>query len=102
MHACAQLLQVCLTLYNPINCSPPGSSVHGILQARILEWVAMPSSRGSSQLRDRTHMSCISCIAFGLLTHQTTREAQLGSLTKVLEVLTKEPGLETLALSSRT
>ena len=39
--------------------SPPGSSVHGILQARILEWVAMPSSRGSSQPRDQTQVSCI-------------------------------------------
>ena len=38
--------QSCPTLCNPMNCSPPGSSVHGILQARILEWVAMPSSRG--------------------------------------------------------
>ena len=44
----------CLTLWHPIDCSPPGSSVHGTLQARILEWVAMPSSRGSSQTRDRT------------------------------------------------
>ena len=42
-----------------MDCSLPGSSVHGILQARILEWVAMPSSIGSSQLRNRT---CISCI----------------------------------------
>ena len=43
---------------DPLDCSPPGSSVHGILQARILEWVAMPSSRGSSQPRDgtATHM----------------------------------------------
>ena len=40
--------QSCLTLCNPMNCSPPGSSVHGILQARILEWVAMPFSRGFS------------------------------------------------------
>ena len=40
--------QLCLTLCNPIDCSPPGSSVHGILQARILEWVALLSSRGSS------------------------------------------------------
>ena len=44
----AKLLQSCLTLHDPLDCSPPGSSVHGILQARILEWVAMPSSRGSS------------------------------------------------------
>ena len=42
-----------------MDCSPPGSSVHGILQARILEWVAMPFSRGSSQLRDRTQASHI-------------------------------------------
>ena len=42
--------QSCLTLGDPMNCSPAGSSVHGILQARILEWVAMPSSRRSSQL----------------------------------------------------
>ena len=41
-------------------CSPPGSSANGILQARILEWVAMPSFRGSSQPRDRTHVSCVS------------------------------------------
>ena len=44
----------------PVDCSPPGSSVHGILQARILEWVAIPSSRGSSQPRDQT---CVSHIA---------------------------------------
>ena len=45
----------------PLDCSPPGSSVHGILQARILEWVAMPSSRGSSGPRDGTCVSCVSC-----------------------------------------
>ena len=45
----AKSLQLCLTLCNPVDCSLPGSSVHGILQVRILEWVAMPSSRGSSQ-----------------------------------------------------
>ena len=42
------MLQFCPTLYDHMDCSPPGSSAHGILQARILEWVAMPSSRGSS------------------------------------------------------
>ena len=51
-----------LTLYNPMYGSPSGSSVHGILQSRILEWVAMPSSRGSSQPRTRTCISYISCI----------------------------------------
>ena len=45
-----------------LDCRPPGSSVHGILQARIPEWVAMPSSRGSSRFKDRTHVSYISCI----------------------------------------
>ena len=44
--------QSCPTLCDPTDCSPPGSSVHGILQARILEWAAMPSSRGSSPTRD--------------------------------------------------
>ncbi|CAI9163930.1 unnamed protein product [Rangifer tarandus platyrhynchus] len=48
--------QVCLTLCDPVNCSPPGSSVHGILQARILEWAATPSSRGSSPPGDQTQV----------------------------------------------
>ena len=51
--------QSCLTLCDPMNYSPPGSSALGIFQERILEWVAMPSSRGSSQPRDRTQVSCI-------------------------------------------
>ena len=50
--------QSCLTS-DPKDCSPPGSSVHGIFQARILEWVAFPFSRGSSRLRDGTQVSCI-------------------------------------------
>ena len=45
---CAKSLQLCPTLCNPMDCSPPGSSVHGILQARILEWVAISFSRASS------------------------------------------------------
>ena len=51
--------QSCPTLCDPMDCSPPGFSVHGILQARILEWVAMSSSRGSSWSRDQTQASCI-------------------------------------------
>ena len=51
--------QSCLTLCDPMGCSPPGSSVHGILQTRILEWVAIPFSRGSSQTRDRIQVPCI-------------------------------------------
>ena len=46
---CAKLLQSCLTLCDPMDCSPPGSFVHGIFQAKILERVAMPSPRGSSR-----------------------------------------------------
>ena len=52
IYVCAKLFQSCLTPCDPTDCSPPGSSVHGTLQARILEWVATPSSRGSSQPRD--------------------------------------------------
>ena len=47
MYMCAKLLQSCLILCDPMDCSPPGSSVHGILQARILEWVAISHCRGS-------------------------------------------------------
>ena len=51
--------QLYLTLWDPMDCSLPGSSVHRILQARILEWVAIPFSRGSSQPRDQTQVSHI-------------------------------------------
>ena len=51
--------KLCLTLCDPMDCSPPDSSVHGIFRVRILEWVAISFSRGSSQLRDQTHVSCI-------------------------------------------
>ena len=54
--------QLCPTLCYPMDCSPPGSSVHGIFQARILEWVAIAYSEGSSLPRDQTWVSCISCI----------------------------------------
>ena len=54
--------QLCLTLYDPMEYSPPGSSVHGISQARILERVAISFSRGSSWLRDRSCVSGVSCI----------------------------------------
>ena len=53
------VVQLCLTLCDPMDCSLPGSSVHGILQARILQWVALPFSRGFSQPRDQTQVSCI-------------------------------------------
>ena len=63
--------QLCLTFCDPMDCSPPGSSVHGISLARILEWIAIPFSRGSSQPRDQTQ---VSSIANGILTVWATRE----------------------------
>ena len=59
MCARAKSLQSCLTLCDPMDRSLPGSSVHGILQARMLEWVAISSSRGSLRPRDQTCGSCI-------------------------------------------
>ena len=60
----AKSLCSCLTLCDPMDCSPPGSSVQGILQAGILEWVAMPSSRGSSQPTYQTHISYVSSTGY--------------------------------------
>ena len=60
-----------------MNCKPPGSSVHGILQARIWIWVAMPSSRGSSRPKDWTHDSYVSCIDRQVLYHWSTRGAHM-------------------------
>ena len=65
-------VQLCPTLCNPEVYSPPGSSVHGILQARTLEWVDMTSSRGSSQPRDWTCISYVSCTDRQVLCHRTT------------------------------
>ena len=67
-----KVAQSCPTLCDPMDCSPPGSSIHGILQARILEWVAGPFSRGSSQPRDWTQ---VSHIAGRFFTIWATREA---------------------------
>ena len=66
---CAKSLQWCPTLCNPMDYSPPGSSVHGILQVRILEWLAIPSSRQSSWSRNQTCISYISCIGWWVLHH---------------------------------
>ena len=65
----AKLLQSCPTLCNPMDCGLPGSSVRGILQARILEWVAVSSSRGSSQPRDWTQVFYVFCIGRRVLYH---------------------------------
>ena len=67
VHACMLSSSVLSDSWRLMDCSSPGSSVHGILQARILEWVAMPSSRGSSQPTDQTGIFCISCIGRWIL-----------------------------------
>ena len=59
LHMCVLAPQLCPTLCDPMDCSPPGSSVPGILQAKILEWAANPLSRGSSLPRDGTQVSCV-------------------------------------------
>ena len=64
----------CVRLCDPTDYSPPGSSVHRILQARILGQVAMPPSRGSSQPRDQTHVSCVPCIGREIPYHWTPWE----------------------------
>ena len=61
--------QLCPALCNPMDCSLPGSSVHGISQARILEWVAISYPRTSSQSRDRTCIFFVSCIGRQILYH---------------------------------
>ena len=73
----AKSLQLCLTLCDPMDCSLPGSSVHGIFQARILEWVAMPFSKGSSPPRDQTHFSQVSWLGRQFLYSGATWEAHL-------------------------
>ena len=65
----AKSLQSCLTLCSTMDCSLPGSSVHGILQVRTLEWVAMPFFREAFPPRERTHVSCVSCIGRQILRH---------------------------------
>ena len=62
----SEVAQSCPTLCHPMDCSPPGSSVHGILQARILEWVAISFSRGYSRPRDQTQVSRIVGRCFNL------------------------------------
>ena len=73
-YVCVLVTQACLTLCDSMDCSPPGSSIHGILQARILEWVAIPFSRGSSPPRDWT---LVSSTAGGFFNLWATRETPL-------------------------
>ena len=74
LYCCCLVTNLCPTL---CNYSLPGSSVHGILQTKILEWLAISSSRGSSRPRDRTWVSCVSCIGQRTSYHWATREAHI-------------------------
>ena len=75
---CVLAAQSCPTVWDPMDCSLPGSSVHGILQARILEWVAVSFSRAPSQPRDQTQISCIACGFF------TVKEVSFLEVTQLL------------------
>ena len=97
LYMCAKSVQSCLTLCDPMEYSPPGSSVHGILQARVLEWVAMPSSRGSSQPRGWTQVSCIG--RSGFFTASTTWEAVLAAKKRKMKKQ-REPAWEKLTRRS--
>ena len=93
--------QACLTLCDPVDCSPPGSSVHGILQARILEWVAMPSSGRSSW---PSNWTMVSFIAGGFFTSWATREAHFsGYWNKIgMDIVSRRSNLGSLTYSVRT
>ena len=73
LHVCS-VAQSCPTHCDPLGCSLPGSSVYGIFQARILEWAAIFSSRGSSSPTDHTLISCVSCTAGGFFTDEPSRK----------------------------
>ena len=97
----------CLTLATPWTvCSPPGFSVHGIFQARIIEWVSISFSRGSSRPRDRTHISCIGRGILLLLSHLGSHPPSITGISKNQEgqvdvkALQKEPSALQLYYSS--
>ena len=85
-------------LCSPLNCSPPGSSVHGILYVRLLEWVVISSSRGSSQLRDWTHVSYTLCIAGGFFTTMSPSKP----IYRESKGIPEKPSTEITAFSSIT
>ena len=91
----APVTQSCPTLWDPTDCSLPGSFVHGIFQARVLEWVAISFSRISSRPRDRTQ---VSCIVGRFFTSWATREAcegtwRMGPISRESTCIAGEPGL---------
>ena len=98
---CVLVTQLCPILCDPKDCSPPGSSGHGILQARILEWIATPFSGGSSRPRDWTR---VSCIASKFFTIWATREAPVLCTKRIKYVYidNMEKSLRLIKESSKT
>ena len=84
--------QSCLTLCDPMDYIPPGSSVHGLFQARILEWFTISYSRGSSQPRDRTSASCVSCT--GATWFSQTKAQRVKHLSAMWETWVQSLGQE--------
>ena len=83
--------QPCPTLCDLINCSLPGASVHGIFQARILEWIAIPSFRGSSRPRDGIHIFWVSCIGRWILYPCAMWEAPIALCNKSVSLWVRSP-----------
>ena len=81
----SEVSQSCLTLCDPVDCSPPGSSNHGFLQARILEWVAISFSRGSSRPRDQTRVSHIGGRCFNLWATREDQRSCLWTMSQSIE-----------------
>ena len=100
VHACS-VAQSCPTLCDLIDCSSPGSPVHGISQARILEWVAISSSKGYSQPRDWTRVSCTACIVRQILYRWATGEACVEKIIAIKEKEKVEQGKRSVSLGIR-
>ena len=83
--------QSCLILCGPIDCGLPGSSPHGVFQAKILEWIPVPYSRGSSRPEDQIRVSGISCIGRQILYHQCHLEAQVLIDHRILYTIVRLP-----------
>ena len=102
--ALCSVTQLCMTLWNPMDCSPPGSSVHGIFWARILKWVAICFFRGSSQPRDWTHVSCVSCIGRWILLpliHLGIPNLELGHVSNRIKWETRDMGFQVHSSGAR-
>ena len=87
----SEVVQSCPTLCDPVDCSPPDSSIHGIFQVRILEWVAISFSRGSSRPRDRTRASCTAGRQFTVQSHHLIWFQFLPSFLELVPFLIPKP-----------